>query len=317
MDVIEHHGIKGMRWGHRKLHNMVENHKENLRYKYRKKGLNERQVEAKLQRRLKTEKTLLKTAAVVGTAAAAYALKNKVQDDFIGRTIKKGKTFDSVSGSDKIDKSRPVYGAFNKLDKLKYRGIYGTERKMRYGQTSDNLFTFKAKKDIKIAPNRAAKKTFDNLYKTDKNFKKAADELGTIYGGKAFKKYDKFNIGLVGRGDNKNSPHAQAIDKFYKELKKQGYSGVMDRNDKKFSGYRTKNPTIFFDHKHLKVAGKKRLTDEMIEKDGNKALPILISQTLAKPAAALAAVTAYTQHKKNTQKRQKDTKYNEKYNRRD
>ena len=141
--------------------------------------------------------------------------------------------------------------------------------------------------------------------------------MGTIYGGKAFKKYDKFNIGLVGRGDNKNSPHAQAIDKFYKELKKQGYSGVMDRNDKKFSGYRTKNPTIFFDHKHLKVAGKKRLTDEMIEKDGNKALPILIGQTLAKPAAALAAVTAYKQHEKNTQKRQKDTKYNEKYNRRD
>lgn len=297
MDIIEHHGIKGMRWGHRKLYNMVENHKENLRYKYRKKGLNEQQVEAKLQRRLKTEKTLLKTAAVVGTAAAAYTLKNKVQDDFIGRTIKKGKTFDSVSGADKIDKSRPVYGAFNKLDKLKYRGIYGTERKRRYGQTSDNLFTFKAKKD--------------------KDLKKAADELGIIYGGRAFKKYDKFNIGLVGRGDNKNTPHAKAIDKFYKELKRQGYSGVMDRNDKKFSGYRTKNPTIFFDQKHLKVAGKKRLTDEMIKKENGKAVPILTAQTLAKPASALAAVIAYKRHKKNTRKRQKDTKYNEKYNRRD
>lgn len=317
MDVIEHHGIKGMRWGHRKLHNMVENHKENLRYKYRKKGLNEQQVEAKLQRRLKTEKTLLKTAAVVGTAAAAYALKNKVQDDFIGRTIKKGKTFDSVSGADKIDKSRPVYGAYHKLDKLKYRGIYATERKKRYGETSDSIFTFKVKKDIKIAPNKVAKKTFDNLYKTDAEFKKSADRLGRIYGGRAFKKYDKFNIGLVGRGDGKNSPHAKAIDKFYNELKKQGYSGVMDRNDKKFSGYRSKNPTIFFDHKHLKVTGKKRLTDSMIKKENAKGVPILTAQTLAKPAAAIAAVTAYKQHKKNTQKRQSDKKYNEKYNRRD
>lgn len=72
MDVIEHHGVKGMRWGHRKLHNMVENHKENLRYKYRKAGLNEQQVEAKLQRRLKNEKRLVKAAAVVGTAVTAY-----------------------------------------------------------------------------------------------------------------------------------------------------------------------------------------------------------------------------------------------------
>ena len=125
-----------------------------------------------------------------------------------------------------------------------------------------------------------------------KILKKAADELGIIYGGRAFKKYDKFNIGLVGRGDDKNTPHAKAIDKFYKELKRQGYSGVMDRNDKKFSGYRTKNPTIFFDQKHLKVAGKKRLTDEMIKKENGKAVPILTAQTLAKPAAALAAVTA-------------------------
>lgn len=58
MDIIEHHGIKGMRWGHRKLNSMIDNHKENLRYKYRKAGLNEQQVEAKLQRRLKNEKRL-------------------------------------------------------------------------------------------------------------------------------------------------------------------------------------------------------------------------------------------------------------------
>lgn len=32
-------------------------------------------------------------------------------DDFIGRTLKKGKTFDSVNAASKIDTSRPVYGA--------------------------------------------------------------------------------------------------------------------------------------------------------------------------------------------------------------
>lgn len=65
IDIIQHHGVKGMRWGHRKLNSMIENHKENLRYKYRKKGLNEQQVESKLQRRLKTERTLAKAAPIL------------------------------------------------------------------------------------------------------------------------------------------------------------------------------------------------------------------------------------------------------------
>lgn len=56
-DVLQHHGVKGMRWGVRK---MYENHKENLRYKYRKKGLSEEDVEKKLKRRLAAEKIGLK-----------------------------------------------------------------------------------------------------------------------------------------------------------------------------------------------------------------------------------------------------------------
>ena len=63
-DVLQHHGVKGMRWGVRK---MYENHKENLRYKYRKKGLSEEDVEKKLKRRLAAEK--------IGLAAAAAAKK--------------------------------------------------------------------------------------------------------------------------------------------------------------------------------------------------------------------------------------------------
>lgn len=68
-DVLQHHGVKGMRWGVRK---MYENHKENLRYKYRKKGLSEEDVEKKLKRRLAAEK--------IGLAAAGLAAAKKLSD---------------------------------------------------------------------------------------------------------------------------------------------------------------------------------------------------------------------------------------------
>lgn len=321
-DVIEHFGVKGMKWGKR----LRDNHVRNLEYKYRKLGYNEDEVKSKVDKRLRNEKIALAAAGAVGIAVVGHKLKNKIQDDYIGRTIKEGKTFDSVNAASKIDTSRPVYGAYRKMDKMKYRGIYGNERAMKrsvYGNDfglgdRDNIYTFKAAKNVKIAPNRVARKTFKKLYKEDADFRQAADHLDEFFN-KSKNKYNNFNVGLVSRGEYKYID--RNIDKFYSELKKKGFSGVMDMNDKKYSGYRSKNPTIFFDHSKLNISGKKVLTDEQIKKDFAKAMPVALGQNAVNSKKFMGAVTAigsglaYKKHRENNELRETDEAYNKKYRR--
>lgn len=125
-------------------------------------------------------------------------------------------------------------------------------------------------------------------------------------------RYESFNsyAPYVGVGDKSTNPWL----KYTERMSKKGFAGVQDVNDKKFSGYYSKNPMIFFNVKGHQE-GIKEITP-----DGTKAVGEIV-KTLAKKSAeatlpfavgAAGFVTAGA-HAGNKNIRKSDTSYQRKY----
>ena len=306
-DVLEHHGVKGMKWGKRlrsATTKLYDDHKENLRYKYRKSGLNEEQVEQKLQKRLKNEK---RAALAVGAAVATYgAYKGAkfLKDEFGTQTFKKGDKINSVMGND-IDYGRHFYAYDNKKDGLKYENL--RLKDLNRGGHQGYRVTTKFTDDAKIASNRAAKKEFKRLMKTDKEFRDSV-KSNARRSLRIKSRYDSFN---------NNMPYndTDTWNKFTDAMRKKGYSGIKDINDRKYSGYDSKNPIILFDQKKMKQAGKKAIDVDSFEYD-RQIRKIIGKQLIKKNAPAVGGIVAYTSYKnhaKTTARRKRDKTYTEKY----
>ena len=306
-EILEHHGVKGMKWGKRlrsATTKLYDDHKENLRYKYRKSGLNEEQVEQKLQKRLKNEK---RAALAVGAAVATYgAYKGAkfLKDEFGTQTFKKGDKINSVMGND-IDYGRHFYAYDNKKDGLKYENLRLKDLN-RVGHQGYRVTT-KFTDDAKIASNRAAKKEFKRLMKTDKEFRdsvkaKAKRSL------RIKSQYGSFNTHMPYADENQ-------WNKFTDTMRKKGYSGIKDINDRKYSDYDSKNPIILFDEKKMKQVGKKAI--KVNSGEYNRQVGKMVVKGYIKENASLiggvAAYKSYKNHAKNTARRKKDKTYTEKY----
>lgn len=223
-----------------------------------------------------------------------------------GNELKTKRTANAINNVDLDEMAKKMGGKaatdFNSIRK------YAEENKTHTKNIYD--MTIKSKKDIKVASEKRARETFEKLYKNDPEFRNniaervkfnrldlitkkgmmksdVVDQL--IDGGKGMtdkdlknKAYDIFNIMLVD-GNEKSRSNQK---KFYDALKEQGMNAVQDMNDKKYSGYKTKNPLILFDGEF--EYSKEVLSDSRIAKDLKKSM----TQILGGPAVATAAAYA-------------------------
>lgn len=344
-DYLEHHGIKGMHWGIRRFQNTdgsltgagrkrygvldktrekisgaVSRHKEKqlkqakaLEDAYVSKGMSREKAAKKVETRRKIERALMIAGAVAVTAAVGTYAYRKYQGQ-VDHILKQGTSIQRIEFSDEGKLHNNFYAAINKHDKTRYAGLLGKTRQMQFGNAYK--MGINVNQDTKVAGNKAAFKTFKQLYENDEDFrwivnsehhKRAfgggnavgkGDEIWSLYrdgklGEKSFKGkdlkklYENFNTNIVDEGIARNNVHGRSgYNKFQEALQKQGYGGFLDINDQKFSGYNAHAPAILFD-------SGKEFTVKSFEKMGNQEIDKALKKTMfdAEATSRLLAAT--------------------------
>ena len=264
-------------------------HRQNLEKHYLDKGYDKEHAEKLASGRIKAEIALGVIGGVSLAAATSYAIykAGKYRTDQI---IKKDDTMQRIEGFKpnlKDQHNRKLwdvsYVSNNKFDNANYKDSYGYM--LGYGKYAQKghegevyQLGLKATKDLKVASPKSSLDSFKQLSgnrKFAKSFKDPENirNLTTTLHGKktvseedvrkfmngekvsksAVKKmYENFNLSLTGKANSKDAEKARAM--FYNTLRKNGYNGLVDINDSKYSGLRSANPLIFFDSKkNLKI----------------------------------------------------------------
>ena len=236
------------------------------------KGFNKKKYLAEEQKRYDKNKkrinTFLKVAGGVAvTAAIGYGLYkgHKYIENFKDKdiSIAKGKILSRIQVDEKQQmKDHPFYASFKKSDTVQYKSMLSAMRREQ-GHHDIYLSTAKVKNRMKIAGDSTGEKVFNSLFKDNSEFRDGINKINEspfkVTPVHAKTPYEIFNSNeLVGPPKPRN---ARLREIFYSELKKKGYDGLIDNNDK--AGlYKTKAPVIIFN--------SEKLADNNISKFSNK-----------------------------------------------
>lgn len=287
-------------------------HRQTLEQKYLDSGLSRKQAEEAAAKRIKTEKIIAIAGAMTLAAATAYVVNKHIQEKS-DHIIKSGKILQRIAKEDTVNTDHALYTSYKKMDNMKYRGMYGAQLK-GFNLNSDNpvrKVSLSAKSDIKVASRDRAAGAFAKLYKTDPEFKTlfdrhidAAKQAGAENDNRYRKvyrniqkdlpedklkkyAYDAFNRQLAGHDSDSNT----MAKKFYDTLRSQGYDAITDMNDRKYSGYGAKAPTIVFNAKNKLAVDKiEELGKQQVKKDFAKAAAVITAPKLVKAGAVFVGV---------------------------
>ena len=248
--VIEHHGIKGQKWGDR----------NGPPYPLDAGSHSAAQKKAGTSGWTRDAQKEVRRQDVLGS-------KRKSGDTI----LKKGTTFQRIGG-DNLGYTKGVFASYKISDKDLYKGVLGRMRISYLAKTNQdvslNELKLTTKKNMRVPSSETAKNAFYEWYGTHK------EEADRMIGSheKDFKKrnydaqkydspdrdsnavnklYLKFNDAL---GYGYNSDYASTVDSFYSHMKKKGYDALVDENDTRVGTFKAQAPLIIFDTE--KVIGK-------------------------------------------------------------
>lgn len=288
---------------------------------YKAKGYNQHDAEVRAYKQHKTEKIIAGAAAIAVTAVAAKVAYNHYQE-VTDKVLKSGAAYERIStNSDKSVKDT-FYMMGTKKDRAKYLAMFGVSE-----NGPKNIKNIRVSEDIKVASRKNAKKVLGetlndevtkknlmnklNVYSQEYRLtgngspaeKVAAKAYADLNAGKITDNvYDAANILLVD-SDRRFS------NKYYNALRKAGYGAIQDVNDRKYSGFKSKNPLIVFDSAKVTVDSVRKIDTSEIGASALELVGKSILKTSAKTAVGIAGIKALG----NANKNRKLDKFVEKY----
>lgn len=295
----------------------MSKHREKLINMYKEKGLSQEDAELAALKRAKIEKTLMIAGGIALTAAAAYGTYkvHKIISDNADVVIPKGGDIFRVTGDASEELDRAGYVAVEAKDAVKYKGLYGQQLQehknavnraasvyeKRYGpgivdRIDPNVYQLsaKARGEIRVAGEGKGNEIYQKLMRTDPQFAADARAVGERWEMSPMARkgdsYKAFNQRLVDHA----TPEASRVQKkFYDALKKEGYGGVIDTNDRHDSGYDSKKPVILFNMKDsMSGANARKLSPDEINDSGKKAWSMIAKSNLVKMGVSTLGITA-------------------------